>query len=271
MTVETFDKDERWDILVDLLDWKTKLAQGDISDEEVLAAKGLLELGQGLGLAIWLTSSLITSGIQRGRSVQQLLTDFQEREAKLPARTTHSALSTSHAVDTLWSIAFEGLSDHARALSSVLCLLSPDITHIDLFMPNKQSILSPFLEFCKQEGVRKFVNPSAELETVLEELLEARLVKRVGRILSVHRVVQEAFFHIFTEERQKAFDAACRLVHHAFPKQINGRPLHKEWERCERYIQDALFLAYRYEAFKSAKAPVTAPSEFGELLKSVAW
>jgi hypothetical protein len=269
-TVETFNEEERWKILTNLLKWDADPVSSQFSEDEIDAAKALLIRGHGLGLAIGLTASLIKSYLASDKTIRNLLQKYDECSTALPPRPTHTKLSTSHAVDTLWSISFEGLSANAKALLSVLSLLSPDVTHVDLFNPKDQSILSPFLDFCRQE-TRKIATLSPGLQTAIKELLKADLVKREGRILSVHRVVQEAFFHIITDTRQAAFDAAVRLVYEAFPKQVNGRTLHPVWEQCETFIQDAQFVAYKYADFKKAGAPVSAPEELVKLLTHAAW
>ena len=241
-----------------------------LSGDEIYAAKALLDRGQGLGLAIGLCASLIKARQAQGSTIRELLQEYDERSRSLPPRPTHTTLSSSHAVDTLWSISFAGLTENAKALLSVLCLLSPDVTYVEIFNPKDQSILSPFLDFCRQE-TRKIATLSAGLQAAIKELSDAELLKREGRILSVHRVVQEAFFHIVTDTRQAAFDAAVSLVHEAFPKQINGRPLHPVWEQCETHIQDALFVSYKYTDFKKAGAPVQAPKALAKLIRNAAW
>ena len=269
-TVDSFDEDERWEILANLLDWKDENNRSQLSGDEVDAAKALLDRGKGLGLAIGLSASLIKSRQAQGSTIRTLLHEYDECSKTLPPRPTHTILSSSHAVDTLWSLAFADLTENAKALLSVLCLLSPDVTYVEIFNPKDQSILSSFLGFCRQE-TRKIATLPADLQAAIKELSNAELLKREGRILSVHRVVQEAFFHIVTDTRQAAFDAAVRLVCEAFPRQINGRPLHPVWEQCETHIQDALFVAYKYTDFKEAGAPVAAPKALAELIRNAAW
>ena len=120
-------------------------------------------------------------------------------------------LSSNHAIDPYPVEYFfpAPYTKNARALLSVFCLLSPDITH-DSFYPKNQSVLGTFLDFCRQD-VRKIATLSPALQAAIKELVDANWIRRETRILSVRRVVQEAFFHVFTEERQKAFDAGVRI------------------------------------------------------------
>ena len=269
-TVRTFDEHDRWDILVQQLDWKDHIEHGRLAEPELDAAKNLVDRGKGLGLSIDLIGALIQLYFKQGLTVKGLLEDYEKYLEKLPSRPTHTKASTSHAVDVLWKISFEYLNPNAKALLCVLCLLSPDETRVEVFNPKTQEILSPFLTFCQQEN-RKIATLSPGLQKAIAKLLEAKLVRREKNVLSVHRVVQEAFYHVFVVERQDAYNAAVKLIYEAFPKQINGRPLFPVWERCENYIQDGLFLAYKWRDFKKLGTKIAAPEGFSELLKNVAW
>ncbi|KAL8950292.1 MAG: hypothetical protein Q9222_003658 [Ikaeria aurantiellina] len=272
-TVELFNGFERLEVLYRLLDWDATTVDEKISKDDLETIKTLLleKQGFGLGLAIQLTSSLIRAHRSREAPLQDLLETYQRHSRNIPDRPPHDKmLNTSHVVDVLYSIAFAALSPHARTLLNVLCLLSPDVTQEAIFNPKNQDVLSPMLDFCKQD-VRRLATLAPELQVVVRELRDAALVKREARILSIHRVVQEAFFYLHIDERQSAFDAAVRLIDEAFPKQIHGRPLHSAWERCETYIQEALFLAGKFEDFLKQGQPLTAVPEFSELLKNAAW
>jgi len=50
------------------------------------------------------------------------------------------------------------------------------------------------------------------LEAALVELLKYRLIRRDERIISVHRVVQEAMNYHTIEDLQASFDAAVSIV-----------------------------------------------------------
>ena len=274
-TVDIFDATERWEVLCRLLGRDVARIDVELSRDDLDATKALLaeRPGFGLGLALSLTASLIRDCQARGAPIRGLLSDFRAHLEKVPDRLPHKkTLNTSHTVDTLYSVAFATLSPNAQTLLNVLCLLSPDITQEAIFNPKNQAVLSPMLEFCKQD-VRKLATLSPQLQAAIKELRDAGLVRREGRILSVHRVVQEAFYYLHAEgeERQAAFNAAVRLIEEAFPRQVQGRPLHTAWERCESNIQEVLFLRRKYEDFRNAGRPVTAPPEFGELLKNAAW
>lgn len=202
--------------------------------------------------------------------MKALLEEYWKVKTIVAPRPTHTHSSTNHAVDTIWYFSFQNLSENAKAILSVLCLLSPDVTFLDIFLPQNQETLTSFLAFCRREA-GSGANQSPQMRDAIEELLKSTLIRREARILSVHRVVQEAFFYVNRKERREAFRSAVKLVHNAFPKQINGRPLHHVWDRCDRYIQDAIFLATRYKDFQKINDPISAPSELCPLLMNAAW
>lgn len=94
-------------------------------------------------------------------------------------------------------------------------------------------------------------------------------------MISIHRLLQKSLFcGLGEEESQQAFDASVKLVNHAFPKSVNGRPLLDQWPACESAIQHALALADRFhEASKIKKKQqrlATSP-ELQELMKNCVW
>jgi hypothetical protein len=90
--------------------------------------------------------------------------------------------------------------------------------------------------------------------------------------VAIHRLIQDAFRkYLGHEGSQKSFDLAVRLVDRAFPKQIEGRPLHTQWEDCRNFIQHGTWLADIYNSSQSEKTPLQAPEDLGELLKSCIW
>lgn len=79
------------------------------------------------------------------------------------------------------------------------------------------------LSFIRQQG-RKFADDSlataiqsASLEAAIAELLERGLIRKDNRVISVHRVVQEAMNYHSMEDLQASFDAATRIVGYPFP------------------------------------------------------
>jgi hypothetical protein len=73
---------------------------------------------------------------------------------------------------------------------------------LELFLPRNQKALNGGLEFCKQDPaggnnqglapLSSLMNPTVPFDNAVNELLAKKLIKRDGRVLSIHRVVQEA-------------------------------------------------------------------------------
>jgi hypothetical protein len=153
---------------------------------------------------------------------------------------------------------FTNLSRNALALLSVLSLLSPDGILIDLFLPRNQNALDGRLAFCKQtprredpnahgaQALSSIINTPAPLRAALDELVSFKLIKREGRELFTHRVVQEAMNYHTSDDLQEFFDIAVALVHEAFPKQVHGDYRTGQWGTCETYIMHGANLSYRF-------------------------
>ena len=88
--------------------------------------------------------------------------------------------------------------------------------------------------------------PTQDLEAALETLSKAQLIKREGRTIDVHRVVQEAVNYQNQEDLQEAFDAAVGLVAEAFPKRQHGISLFEQWPICSLYIHDGVHLVQKF-------------------------
>lgn len=130
---------------------------------------------------------------------------------------------------------------------------------------SKQSALDGKLQFCKQNtrdskahtALSTIVNQPPALENALKELVKANLINQDARILSVHRVVQEAMNFHSPDDLQASFDSAVQLVHEAFPKQVHGDPMFKDWPMCQAYIPHGAHLSLRFAAFSNP--PVKTP------------
>jgi hypothetical protein len=90
----------------------------------------------------------------------------------------------------------------------------------------------------------------------LEGLSKAELIKRDGRIINVHRVVQEAMNYQNQEDLQDSFDAAVGLVAEAFPKRRHGISLFEQWPICSLYIHDGVHLVHKFGEY--TRPPITS-------------
>jgi hypothetical protein len=99
------------------------------------------------------------------------------------------------------------------------------------------------------EGQVIAIEPSPGLQSVIDELSDAKLITVDGRNFFIHRVIQEAINYQNFEDLQDSFDAAVRLVYEAFPKQQGGDPLYDQWSTCQLYVQHAVQLYARFEEY----------------------
>jgi hypothetical protein len=155
-----------------------------------------------------------------------------------------------------------------------------DVILVELFLPRNQKALDGSLSFCKQDSIYidsrhqaslfSIITPSPEFEKGIEELLQKELIKQDGRILSIHRVVQEATNYHDIDDLQESFDIASRLVYEAFPKRHESQSLYKEWNVCQVYIPHGVYLSKKYSDY--ARSGVLKGSEvFVDLLCNCAW
>jgi hypothetical protein len=273
-TVPLFNEEERWELLMALLgpEWQAiHFAEGDMMVEvEKAAAKTLLDQTRGLPLAITHAATLIKNpkighspGESKDTSVRGFLEIFRENHSRLPERQIGPREPLFHALDTIWSIAFNALDVNARALLGVLALLSPDLILIDLFQPSDQERLTEKLAFCRtgsgdlvsRPSIQTVIQPSVELPNAILELENAAFIYRVGREMRIHREVQEAVNYQGAEDLKDCFDAAVNIVYDAFPKQEGGRPLSDQWDLCRQSVQHAIHLANKFSLYSKNTTP----------------
>lgn len=97
------------------------------------------------------------------------------------------------------------------------------------------------------------------------------LIKRSGRNLSLHRLVQSAFlernFPTASRTTQALFDAVAKLVDQHFPLSSPGS-LWGKWDICAKYLPHSLHLAKYYQ---SQSGRLTASETTLTLWKNSAW
>lgn len=145
-----------------------------------------------------------------------------------------------------------------------------DQTFIELFLPRQQNVLDGKLAFCKQQAplvnhssqalLAKVVTPSPALEDALYALKKAELIKRDNRVITVHRVVQEAMNFQDAQDLQASFSAVVEILNEAFPKRQHGKALYDQWGIASLYIHDAVHLAGK---FSEHTRPPLEPRLFG--------
>lgn len=274
--VPLFTSDERWDFLMHMLgsDWQGEHLGGSRALVEKQAAKSLMDKLGGLALAISKAANLILDTRVTGdTSIVTFLNQFEAQRQRLPPRQIGHRDNLVHALDTVWSIALDALTPNARSLLGVFALLSPDAILLDLFLPSDQGRLKGKLKFCQQSGPGSAVAMSTEMQVAVDELLEARLIQEDDRNFVIHRVYQEAVIGIYDsiEALQASFDATTQILHEAFPVQLMGRPLHKEWPRCQTYVQHVVRLSKLFVEFRRGQDSFSPSLDFVRLLSNCGW
>jgi len=90
--------------------------------------------------------------------------------------------------------------------------------------------------------------------------------------LSIHRVIQLEFRKSLDEDtRRKAFRLASTLLLAAFPTQVNGLSLRKEWPRCVLYIQHITTLAKHFQVLEVLPSYPGEFLDFAMCLSNAAW
>jgi hypothetical protein len=129
---------------------------------------------------------------------------------------------------------------------------------MELFLPRTQKALEIALPFARQDPVHldeneraslfSIITPSEPFDQAINQLLDRKLVKKEGRVLSIHRVVQEAINHHDKDDLQKSFAQAARLVYEQFPKYGIGTRS-KEWGICQEYISHGVYLSKKFSEY----------------------
>jgi tetratricopeptide (TPR) repeat protein len=298
-TVPLFTEEEsHWSLMAQLgPEWEADHfgPQNVMCEVEKAAARTLLEKTGGLPLAINHAARLILNtsiGMKRagGRgddTIHGFLELFGESLKRLPPRQSGDRHPLIQSLDTIWSIAFDALSSEARAILSVLALVSPDVILIDIFMPSDLDRLTKKLSFCRTAESESNGRPSiqlaskmgsAELQRAIAELEKQGMITKSGRNLAIHREVQEAVNYQSRDDLKESFDAAVELLYDAFPKQTDGRPMTEDRDSCRRWIQHVIALANKYNIYAVGRPENDVPLKgmasievFVKLLANSAW
>ncbi|KAL8418928.1 hypothetical protein RB594_002222 [Gaeumannomyces avenae] len=177
--------------------------------------------------------------------------------------------SSGHLLDQVWRASFQTIKDEdigGWILISVLAFLCPDGISTELFDEKSEldAPVSSMAEVCGED--------SFGLDEAICRLATVALIDYDAQELAIHRLVQDAFIHFCSpSDLQDAFSAAVHVVYQHFPHQVNGRPMHSEWEKCRVLIQHSQHLAQRFAATLKDKPSFVPPHNLAELLKSCAW
>jgi hypothetical protein len=240
--------------------------------EEREAAKKIVRRLGGLPLGIYHAANLI---VNECCSFPEFLAAYDYRD--LFASTEDGGLFRnpndehySHSLQTVWSMNFKTLPKDTLHLLNVLSFLNPDTIELSMLASGAKKA------FEAGESSWSIVSDSGKLTRQRAKLLNSSLLdySRERETLSMHRLVQAACHQrISSDERQKAFHQAFRLLHHLWPvapRKNRHRP--DLWPVQGGLIQHVLSLCRFYETSKREDAaPVVGTAEFASLLYNASW
>lgn len=161
----------------------------------------------------------------------------------------------------------------------ILILSNIDVIYAELFLPLDEGALDGSLSFCKEASRSRDEEPQSRssaalapaLEKALDELLDNKLIRWDGRMISIHRVVQEATNYHDLQDLQDTFNSAVSLVYEAFPgKNRQEASLYDQWSQCSQYIPHGVFLSKKYSEY-TRSGTLIGSEKFVELLSNCAW
>ncbi|KAF4997491.1 hypothetical protein FGRMN_3855 [Fusarium graminum] len=223
------------------------LLRMDLSNAEADSALELAEQMSGHALAISIVAGLIQ---RRSWKIQEFLDYYEKQKAQLHGSGT--------ALSTIWNMSFASLNPESAILLGVLSYLNPDCIQEVIFNLQNPSDLPASLK----GPLGRFY-----LHETLEPLHTLALVKRDKdtKTLTLHRLVQTQYiFFMKGTERQEAFNAAVRLMFHAFPR--GQGQLYDKWERCQMNLEHILILKRHYKKERNDPIPIKPTMEFCWLL-----
>lgn len=103
----------------------------------------------------------------------------------------------------------------------------------------------------------------------LAGLCSSGLVSQKDDNLAVHRLVQSVAISSMAKNDQiDLFNQVLSLLNQGFPREIEGKPVWSEWDRCNSYLPHVLFIRRKWqELFKNDQKN----AELAELLSACTW
>ena len=159
----------------------------------------------------------------------------------------------------VWQEELDSLSMEASYLLEIAALLDPDDFPDDLLSVHVASV-----------AVQDGVNLAKDIyRNVIRELRRLGLLENDASKNVLSRLVQEAMRRQWTNgQMQLIFDRAATCLSKAFPRQIKGQSMFKDWKACSRITSHLLHLARHYEFFQPA---LKRSLEFADLLGHCGW
>ncbi|KAI0867246.1 P-loop containing nucleoside triphosphate hydrolase protein [Hypoxylon argillaceum] len=208
---------------------------------ETKAAESLAKKLGGLALAIDIIVKNIKASC-RFNNIADFLLYYEEHRLALGKRHRQGIRDITYPkdLDTVWETAFAiinpidnpSANSDAMHLMEILCLVAPEEIPQFLFQAEKRDW---------QEGW-DLLNDNERFEEAKRKLVNLSLIRiddeNETGLISIHRLVQQAYFEqMTTESRQDAFNVTFLLLRKAFPNRNGEIHLYNRWRVCEKLHQ----------------------------------
>ncbi|KAK4443298.1 protein SERAC1 [Podospora aff. communis PSN243] len=240
--------------------------------EEREAAKQIVRRLGGLPLGIYHAANLITNECC---SFREFLTAYDYRD--LFASTKNVGLFRNpndkhnpRSLQTVWTMNFEALPENTLRLLNTLSFFNTDTI--------EQSMLAAGAKAAFEAGETgwSIISDLGKLVRQRAKLLNSSLLdySRENETLSIHLLVQAACHQrMSSDERQRAFHQAFRLLHHIWPvapRKNRHRP--DLWPVQGSMIQHIISLCRFYEdSQREGAVPLVGTADFAALLYNASW
>ncbi|KAI1108245.1 P-loop containing nucleoside triphosphate hydrolase protein [Nemania sp. NC0429] len=230
--VTTFSTQESTSLIFQILN-RTAL-----NSEETQAADALAERLGGLALAIEIIAKNIKAS-RRFKSIEEFLPYYEEHCVALRKRHRRGIcdLTYSKDIDTVWETVFATINPEANPdantdairLMEILCFVAPEAIPQSLFQGDEKDFPG-----------NDIIYSLPRFEEAKADLLDLSLIRinSETRLISIHRLVQQAYFdQMTTESRKDALNVTFSLLRKAFPDRKGETHLFNRWGICEQFHQ----------------------------------
>ncbi|KAI1173816.1 hypothetical protein F4777DRAFT_556394 [Nemania sp. FL0916] len=281
ISLKPFSNEDSVNVLRDMM----KFAAFQIrSQKDEDALKVLANKVDGLPLGLRIIAGLMNINTRKHKTVAKFLEMYNRHANKLMKDSgriveyegdSTRRVGAEHVLNRIWYMSFTQLEnedekkDEARVLLGILCLFCPDGIPQSLFGADiTATICDSELHFiCDEDGLG--------IDTAMATLSQMALADLDGQTITIHRLIQDAYIQYMLDEKgstlENAFSSAITVLQHHFPRQINGRPMHGEWQKCRDLIEHTKWLAERYSQLRDNPTNLPVRPDLAELLKHCAW
>ncbi|RWA07908.1 hypothetical protein EKO27_g7190 [Xylaria grammica] len=262
--VTTFSTEESTSLIFQILN------RSAVDSEEIQAAASLAEQLGGLALAIDIIAKSIKIS-RRFKNIGEFLPYYEENYRALRHRRGIRDVTYFKDLNTVWETAFATINPEfnpdvnpdAIRLMEILCFIAPEAIPQSLFRADKTK--------CPESW--RFLIDDQKFEDAKVELLDLSLIRinpETG-LISIHRLVQQAYFdQMTTESCIDTFNTTFSLLREAFPDRRGETHLYNRWPTCESLHQHVQALSRTYTLIKD-KSPLHDRFRYQTLIRDDIW